>query len=233
MSPPICRTSLLGTVPYASAWEMQKQLVANRQQGLIPDTVLLLQHPPTYTFGRGSAGPSHLLVPDGALKELGARTYEVDRGGSITFHGPGQIVGYPIIDLKEWHADAHLYVWTLEEVLISTLADVGIAAERNQPYTGVWVDDAKIASIGIKLSRWVTSHGFALNVNTDLGYFQRIVPCGIPDCRVTSVANIFGGPVDESKVTEALIRRFGELFDRRTLMFGMPDFATLEPASFA
>jgi lipoyl(octanoyl) transferase len=214
MTLPLCCTSLLGVVPYESGWGLQKQLMAQRQQELIPDTLLLLQHPPTYTYGRGSDGRLHLLASHDELEKFGAEIREVDRGGDITFHGPGQIIGYPIIDLSRWHADAHRYVWTLEEVLIRTLADIGILATRNQPYTGVWAGDAKIASIGIKLKRWVTSHGFALNVNTDLSYFHRIIPCGLPNCRMTSIADLLNAPIDESVVTEAVIRHFGELFGR-------------------
>jgi lipoate-protein ligase B len=220
----LCRVASLGIVPYLQAWELQKGVVYARQQDLIPDLLLLLEHPPTYTNGRGSSGRDHLLASQEALKQEGASIYEVDRGGDVTFHGPGQLIGYPIIDLKAWQKDAHLYVWQLEEVLICALADLGISAHRNRPYVGVWAGDAKIAAIGIKLSHWVTCHGFALNIDPDLTYFRHIVPCGIPNCAITSVTKVFGGPVDEGWLRQQIIHHFGVAFGRR-----MVDASPLPP----
>jgi len=204
----------LGLVDYQEAWALQKELAQARREGKISDVLLLLEHPHTYTLGRG-AKEEHLLLSQEELARLGAQVYWVDRGGGITYHGPGQLVGYPILDLRGLFLDAHRYLRTLEEVLIQALADFGIAAQRHPGYTGVWVGEEKIAAIGVKIAHWITSHGFALNVNTDLDYFSYIVPCGIPDRAVTSMAHLLGSPVDLDAVAKRVAHRFGEQFQRR------------------
>lgn len=210
----ICRVLSLGVVEYLRAWEMQRALLRARQEGRVGDVLVLLEHPPTYTFGRVGRR-EHLLLPEEALRRLGAAVYAVDRGGDVTFHGPGQIVGYPILDLMAWQPDAHLYLRTLEEVIIRALADSGISAQREPGITGVWAGEAKVAAIGVKLSRWVTSHGFALNVSTDLRYFDHIIPCGIHDRSVTSMESILGRPVEAGWLRRRLAHHFGLLFQRR------------------
>ena len=210
-----CRVLGLGTVSYVRAWRWQRALMQARQEGRVPDLLLLLEHSPTYTLGlRGNAG--NVLASAEELAALGAALHRVDRGGDVTFHGPGQLVGYPILHLKGPWQDIHAYLRALEDVLIGTLADYGIAAGRLPGHTGVWVDgNLKIAAIGVKISRWVTSHGFALNVNTDLCYFDRIVPCGLRGKAVTSMERLLGAPVELGDVARRLARRFGERFGLR------------------
>ena len=182
-----CALLDLGTVPYHAAWELQRRLVEARQAGDIPDVVLLLEHPHTYTIGRRGDDSEVLASPE-HLRLLGATVVEVDRGGLATYHGPGQLVGYPILDLRPRDRDARRYLRDLEQALINTLQEIGIPAQRVEQKTGVWVDDRKIASIGVRFSRWISSHGFALNVTTDLSYFSHIVPCGMPMVTMTSVS---------------------------------------------
>lgn len=183
-----CTIYRLGLVEYEEAWQEQRRLVeACREDGRA--RLLLLEHPPTYTLGaRGRE--EHLLLSEGALAELGAVVHRVDRGGDITFHGPGQLVGYPILDLRRWHQGPVWYVRSLETMLIEALSAFGIAARRAPGRPGVWVGDAKIAAIGVRVSRGITNHGFALNVKPDLSYFSHIVPCGLPDAAVTSMAEV-------------------------------------------
>ena len=201
----------LGRVEYDRARAIQRELVAARQAGEAPDTLLLLEHPPVITLGRsGEAG--HLLGSEAELERRGVGFVETDRGGDITFHGPGQIVGYAIVDLAARAKDLHRYLRDLESVLILALAEFGIVAGRVEGLTGVWVGDAKVAAIGIRVSRWVTHHGFALNVDTDLSYFDLIVPCGIADRRVTSMEALLGRAVDRGAVEDALGRAFGAVF---------------------
>ena len=183
----------LGTMPYAEALELQRSVAAKRISGEIPEDVLLLvQHPPVVTLGRSSKDANLTASPE-LLKLRGVELFEVERGGDVTFHGPGQLVGYPIIDLKRHKQDLHWYLRTVEQVLIDTLEALGIAAGRNTGYTGVWTGGKKIASIGVHARDWVTWHGFALNVSTDLSYFELIVPCGIQDVTMTSVARELPG----------------------------------------
>jgi lipoyl(octanoyl) transferase len=205
-----CCLRELGRTDYGQALELQRQLIAERQQGLIPDQLLLLEHPHVITLGRnGKAG--NVLASDEVLSRAGVSFYPTDRGGDVTYHGPGQLVGYPIIDLREWQRDVGAYVRAVEQVIIDTLADYGIAAGRIPKLTGVWVDDRKIAAIGVHISRWVTSHGFALNVSTDLSYFQYIVPCGLTK-PVTSMAAL-GVRAGLREVGQTLAAHFGRVFD--------------------
>ena len=203
----------LGRVAYADALALQKQLVEDRREGRIGDVLLLVEHPHVLTLGvRGDGGRSHILATDDVLARRGVELYETGRGGDITYHGPGQIVGYPIIDLKPDRCDVHRYVRDLEEVLIRVAADYGIAAERMRGLTGVWVSGEKVAAIGVRIARWITSHGFALNVTTDLDYFNLIVPCGIADRGVTSLSRLLRRPVDRAEVEDRVIQRFTDVF---------------------
>jgi len=203
----------LGVVPYAEALELQKQLVDDRSEGRIADTLLLLEHPHVLTLGvRGDGGRSHILATQEALASRGVDVFETGRGGDITYHGPGQIVGYPILDLKPERCDVHRYVRDLEEVLIRVAGDYGLAAERVKGLTGVWIGGEKLAAIGVRIARWITSHGFALNVSTELDYFNLIVPCGIRDRGVTSLSRLLGRTVDRAEVEDKLIQRFTEIF---------------------
>lgn len=183
----------LGIVPYREAWAMQQELAAARRAGQIRDTVVLLQHPHTYTIGR-SGTRDHVFLSDEELAARGISCLEVDRGGDVTYHGPGQLVGYPILDLGE-APDVGRYLRLLEGSLIDVLADFGVAADRLSGYTGVWIGSRKIAAIGVKVAQGVTTHGFALNVTTDLSYFSHILPCGIPDKGITSMALELGDRV--------------------------------------
>ncbi len=183
----------LGLVPYREAWAMQQELAAARRAGRIPDTVVLLQHPHTYTIGR-SGTRDHVFLTERELADRGITCLEVDRGGDVTYHGPGQLVGYPILGLGPT-PDVGRYLRLLEGSLIDVLADFGIASDRLSGYTGVWIGNRKIAAIGVKVAQGVTTHGFALNVTTDLSYFSHILPCGIPDKGITSMAVDLGDRV--------------------------------------
>jgi lipoyl(octanoyl) transferase len=203
----------LGQLRYADALALQRTLVADRQAGRIGDVLLLVEHPHVLTLGvRGDGGRSHILATDDALAARGIEVHETGRGGDITYHGPGQVVGYPIIDLKPDRRDVHRYVRDLEEVLIRVTADYGIEAGRVEGLTGVWAGPDKLAAIGVRIARWVTCHGFAFNVTTDLDNFDMIVPCGIADRGVTSLARLLGRPVDRYEVEERIIARFNEVF---------------------
>ncbi len=202
----------LGVVPYEEAWELQKSIMLQRKADKTEDVLILLEHPHTYTLGK-VAKREHLLFSESELHDREISTFEIDRGGDITYHGPGQIVGYPIINLKNWYADSHKYLRTLEEVIIKVLSEFGIEAGRNPKYTGVWVDDRKIAAIGIKISSWITMHGFAFNVNTDLSLFNGIIPCGIKEKDVTSLQELTGQPQDIQVIKQKILRHFMEIFD--------------------
>ncbi|MGH9784735.1 MAG: lipoyl(octanoyl) transferase LipB [Terriglobia bacterium] len=206
----ICVVHSLGLMPYQAAWNLQRELVERRKAREIEDTVLFLEHPPVITLGR-NARAEHLLTPAQTLRQLGIDLVESDRGGDVTFHGPGQLVGYPILDLSLIRKDVVWYVRTLEEALIRTAREYGLPAERRSGLTGVWVNQAKLAAIGVHLSRWVTSHGFALNLETDLRFFRHIVPCGIAGAPVTSLRECLGRPVDRRSVEQSLTRHLGEL----------------------
>jgi lipoyl(octanoyl) transferase len=204
----------LGRVPYAEALEMQRSIARDRISGAIPqDVLLLLEHPPVVTLGRSSK-EKHLVASPEFLQSHGVELFEVERGGDVTYHGPGQLVGYPVVDLKRHRQDLHWYLRKLEEVLINTLADYGIPGERNTSFTGVWTRGKKIASIGVHARDWVTWHGFALNVTTDLSYFDLIVPCGINGVVMTSIARELGvEDVSAQDVQERVAAKFAEAFD--------------------
>lgn len=208
----------LGVVPYLQALDLQRSLVDDRRAGRIPDTLVLLQHPPVLTLGvRGDGGRSHILATYEALAARGITVHEAGRGGDITYHGPGQVVGYPIVDLSPDRRDVHRYVRDLEEVLIRTAADYGISAERVEGLTGVWAGREKLAAIGVRIARWITSHGFALNVSTDLEHFALIVPCGIADRGVTSLERLLGRTVELAEVEERIVRHFRNVFTAQQL----------------
>ena len=202
----------LGTVDYAEAHRVQKELQAKRIAGDIGDTVLLLEHPPVFTLGR-SAKEQHVLAPAEALAARGFSVHEVGRGGDVTYHGPGQLVAYPIIDLKPDRKDVRKYVWSLEETMIRTCTDFGIEATRVQGLNGAWIGDRKIGAVGVRISRWVTMHGLALNASTDLSHFELIVPCGIQDKAVTSLSMETGRQVGVADVIEPLAAHFAALYD--------------------
>jgi lipoyl(octanoyl) transferase len=209
----------LGVVPYAEALELQRSLVEDRRAGRIPDTLLLLEHPHVLTLGvRGDGGRSHILATPDALASRGVQVYETGRGGDITYHGPGQLVGYPIVDLKPDRCDVHRYVRDLEEVLIRTAADYGVETERVTGLTGVWAGREKLAAIGVRIARWITSHGFALNVSTDLDFFGLIVPCGISDRGVTSLQRLLGRTVELAAVQERVAHHFSKVFTAQELV---------------
>jgi lipoyl(octanoyl) transferase len=202
----------LGRMPYGDALAIQKDLVEQRKQGCIPDQLLFVEHPHVITQGRNGRA-ENLLAGEAALRSAGIDYHATDRGGDITYHGPGQIVGYPILDLREWKRDVGAYVRAIEQVIIDALAQFEIIAGRVPGCTGVWVDGKKVASIGIHISRWVTSHGFALNHTTDLRYFQYIVPCGLTK-PVTSMQEL-GSGASRAQVLAALSTSFARQFDRQ------------------
>ncbi len=211
----------LGLVAYPEAWALQQRLAAARRQGEIDDTLLLLEHPHTYTIGR-SGTRDHVYLSELQLEERGITCLEVDRGGDVTYHGPGQLVGYPILDLGP-QPDVGWYLRSLEACLIDVLADYGIEAGRLQGYTGVWLGDRKIAAIGVKVSQGITTHGFALNVSTDLSLFSHILPCGIPDKGVTSMAAELGRAPEMAPVADRVWARF-------SARFGQPERAAAHVA---
>lgn len=208
---PICEFHDLGRLGYAAALELQHERAAQRKAGAIPDQLLIVEHPPVLTMGR-NGDMKHVLASPEILDRAGIALHHINRGGDVTYHGPGQIVGYPILDLREWKRDVVAYVRALEQVLIDTLADFGLAAERLPGKTGVWTGGAKIAAIGVHISRWVTTHGFALNVETDLSHFQYIVPCGLTE-PVTSM-RAQGLTTRRDEVVSRIVSHFGRAFGR-------------------
>ena len=220
-SPSPCQIIRLGIVEYRRAWELQVELATKVHDGAQPNTLLLLEHSPVYTKGRLSK-LEHILLSDEELRQKGIGVYEADRGGQVTFHGPGQLVAYPVVDLREWGGPVK-YVRTLERIIVDSLADFKITAETIDGITGVWVDGAKIAAIGVKISRGVAYHGFAINVTTDLSYYNHIVPCGITDRPVTSMAEVLGEHVDMAMAQYSLAYQFG-----KSMGFRMVE-AELEP----
>ena len=206
-----CEFIDVGRMGYARALELQHDLVERRKRGEIPDQFLIVEHPHVVTMGRNGHMENVLASPE-ILERSGIELHYTDRGGDVTYHGPGQIVGYPIFDLREWKRDVVAYLRALEQVLIEALAEFGIHGERQPGATGVWVDGAKVAAIGVHISRWVTSHGFALNLDTVLDYFKYIVPCGLTQ-PVTSL-RVLGCHASRAEVTTSVARAFGRVFDR-------------------
>jgi lipoyl(octanoyl) transferase len=217
----------LGTVKYAEALELQQQLVEERKADRIPDQLLLLEHPSVITLGvRSRDDRSHVLAPPDALARAGVELFETGRGGDVTFHGPGQLIGYPILDLRPDRLDVHRYVRDLEEVMIRAAGAFGVRAARQPGFTGAWVDTPdpagalrgeKLAAIGVRIARWVTSHGFAFNVTTNLDQFNLIVPCGIADKGVTSLKKLLGRDVPMAEVEDAVVTALAAVFDRRAV----------------
>jgi lipoyl(octanoyl) transferase len=230
MSKPVVSFRDLGLAPYKETWDFQEELfernvqrkLQNRLEGKADgvgteDVLLFVEHPHVYTLGK-SGDAFHLLVSEEKLKEIGATYYPINRGGDITYHGPGQIVGYPLLDLEHFFTDIHKYMRYLEEAIIRTIAHYGIVGGRVDGLTGVWLDiddpkkARKIAALGVKCSRWLTMHGFAFNVNTDLNYFNHIVPCGITDKTVTSLSKELGREMDMDEVKRILLQELAEVF---------------------
>lgn len=213
----ICWVVDAGLLAYGSACTLQRELVQARKLGVIPDLLLLCEHPHVITLGR-NGDPKHLHAASSVLRQMQVEFHASDRGGDITYHGPGQLVGYPILDLAEHQRDVRWYVKQLEEVMIRLTGGLGIQGKRLEQAHGVWVDtpagEEKLAALGVHLSRWVTSHGFAYNISTDLRYFDLIVPCGIPDKRATSVERLLGRAVTKQEALPLLIEHFGEVFER-------------------
>ena len=208
---------MLGRVPYERGLALQ-QAAVDVCSAKGSEQLILLEHPNVVTLGRG-ADVSHIISSEEELAERSIQVHRTGRGGDVTYHGPGQLVGYPIINLRPDRCDVHRYVRDLEEVLIRTIADFGIVGERIKGLTGVWVDDKKIAAIGVRIARWITSHGFALNVNTDLSYFQMIVPCGISGKGIASMSGLTGGKeLSLPEVGSCLSMHFGEVFNRDMLL---------------
>ena len=201
----------LGNAPYQQTWDMQKEMQSQRINNKIDDTVLLVEHEPVYTFGK-NANENHLLqnYPEDV------KVFHIERGGDITFHGPGQLVGYPIIDLHNYKMSISWYMCSLEAVIINTLNHYGIAAEHKKGLTGVWVKEEKIAALGVRISRWVTMHGFPLNVNTELHYYDGIIPCGIFEYGVTSMKKLLGTAIKMDEVKKLLIKEFNMVFHCKT-----------------
>lgn len=203
----------LGRIEYDQALEIQEDLLAKRQEGKIPDTLLILEHPPVITLGRRGKY-DNILLPLEKLAADGVKIYEVSRGGDVTYHGPGQVIGYPIVDISGHGRDIKQFVWNVEEVFIRLLdIEYGIKAHREEKkFTGVWAEDEKITAIGIAVKKWVTMHGFAFNVNTDLEHFKWINPCGLTDRGVTSVRKLLGKEIEQYQAEELVIKYFCETF---------------------
>jgi len=211
----------LGLVPYADGLELQRRLVDQRKAGDIPDTLLLLQHPHVVTIGVKKDGRQHILASPERLSSLGVEVFETGRGGDVTYHGPGQLVGYPILDLNPDRRDVHQYVRDIEEVMIRVCAGYGLKAGRVKGFSGAWIGDEKIGAIGVRISRWVTSHGFAFNVTTDVDFFDLIVPCGIADKGVTSLAKQLGRQPEMAEVEDRFIAHFSTVFAREPHLQGV------------
>ena len=211
--PRLCEARWLGLTAYTDGLCLQERAVERLRAGVGSEQLLLLEHPHVFTLGRG-ADASNILADDQQLQAHSIEVHETGRGGDVTYHGPGQLVGYPMINLKPDRCDVHRYVRDIEEVLIRTIGEYGIKGERIKGLTGVWVGNEKVAAIGVRIARWITSHGFALNVNTDLAYFRMIVPCGITDKGVTSLARLTGRALDLREVAGVLTPHFADVFDR-------------------
>ena len=205
----------LGLSPFKEVWDLQKELVKKRQNGQINDTLILAEHEPVYTLGK-NADENHIL--QNTPRDV--KTYQIERGGDVTFHGPGQLVGYPIIDLHNYNKSISCYMRSLEQLIIDTLAEFRVTAERKDGLTGVWVGDEKIAALGVRVTRWITMHGFALNVSPDLTYYSGIIPCGIFEYGVTSMAKLLTDEVAVDSVKQVLIEKFMNQFQTAESMIG-------------
>jgi lipoate-protein ligase B len=208
----MCLVWDLGLIEYSEAYQLQKNLQRQRVEGKISDVLLLLEHPPTITIGK-SGTLNNVLVSGEQLSQQGISLYFIDRGGDVTYHGPGQLVGYPIVDLRQKEIDLHCYIKNLEEVILRTLNDFSIDGEQIESHPGVWVNEEEIAAIGLSVQKWVSMHGFALNINTDLEHFSFINPCGFSDRRATSMSKVLGNDVPMGEVTKSLISHFCNIFD--------------------
>lgn len=225
----LCHVEQLGLIDYQEALRLQADKVAQRKAGTIPDTLLLLEHPHVYTLGR-NANREHLLVSGEWLAAQRVQVFETDRGGDITYHGPGQLVGYPVLDLAGHRRDLTWYMRSLEEVLIGVAADLEVDAGRLAGAPGVWVGDEKLAAMGVHVARWVTSHGFAFNVNTDLSYFDWIVPCGLHGKGVTSLEKLLGRRVPMDEVEDRIVAHFGRVFGVRMERVQSSEFGVESPS---
>ena len=212
MNKKMCAATYLGVIPYERALKLQQRLVQSRAEGSIPDVLLLLQHPAVLTIGR-FRGQEDIIVPLERLAQEGIEVFHTNRGGGITYHGPGQLVGYPILNLKENRLGVREYIWKLEAVIIKLLLDFGIQGHRVAKYPGVWVGEEKICSVGINVSHYITTHGFALNVNTNLQHFEYINPCGIKGVVITSISKLLGYPVAVEAIIPSLLDIFSETFE--------------------
>lgn len=208
----------LDSIDYKEAWDLQKNIHLLRVENKIDDVFFILEHPHTYTLGK-TADKQNLVGDQNYLKDNKISVYDIDRGGDITYHGPGQIVGYPIINLTNWKQDTHKYLRAIEEVIIQVCADYGLNGSRVDKYTGVWIADRKICAIGIKVSRWITMHGFAFNINTDLNLFNGIIPCGISDKAVTSLSKELQKEIIIKEVKEKIIHHFSKVFNYNQIEF--------------
>lgn len=213
--------------PYRPVWDFQRRLQQLRIDQKIPDTLIFVEHDPVYTIGKNGSD-LHVIASGEFLKEKGIEVVHVDRGGDVTYHGPGQLVGYPIFDLRQHRQSVSFFMRQLEQVFIETLAEFGLKGRREEGYTGVWIGDEKIAALGVRISRWVTMHGFAFNVNTDLSHYAGIIPCGIFHKGVTSLEKELGRPVDMEAVKEAVLRAFQNVFEFSEVRTG-----TVEPERLA
>lgn len=222
--PPLQVVRLAGLRPYRATWDLQREILEARVRGDIPDTLLLLEHAPVVTAGRNARAES-LIVSEQVLEARGVDLVRTDRGGDATYHGPGQLIAYPVIDLKELHNDIHRFLREIEEGIIRTVAHWGIEAGRIEGKTGVWVGPEKLASIGLKASHWVTMHGLALNVSTDLGGFDLIVPCGIAGCRMTSMERLTGASIDLLAVGDVLAGELAVIWGRNRVEGEAPAWA--------
>jgi len=208
----------LGLIDYKDAWDIQKSVHQLRAENKIDDVLFLLEHPHTYTLGK-TADKENLVGDKKYLDENNISVYDIDRGGDITYHGPGQIVGYPIISLTNWKQDTHKYLRAIEEVILRVCTEYGLEGSRVDKYTGVWIEDRKICAIGIKVSRWITMHGFAFNVNTDLKLFDGIIPCGISDKEVTSLNRELKKEIRLNDIKEKIIHHFDDIFEYDQIEF--------------
>jgi lipoic acid synthetase len=208
----MCVVFKLGLMEYQEAYKLQRALQRQRVEGKISDVLLLLEHPPTITIGK-SGTLDNILVSGDKLSQQGISLFFIDRGGDVTYHGPGQLVGYPIVDLKQREKDLHCYIKNLEEVILRTLKDFSINGDRDERHPGVWINEEEIAAIGLSVRKWVSMHGFALNINTDLEHFSFINPCGFSNRRATSMSKILGRDVPMEEVTKSLISHFYNVFD--------------------